>query len=68
MPEVVWVQMLTVPVGSDGEHGDVAASHAAHLLVKLFIKAAQTVDEGILLLALGIVHRELATFFSQVYR
>ena len=50
----------------DSQHGDIAATYAAHLLVKVFIQGAQALDEGVVFLALGIVHRELATFFSQV--
>ena len=52
----------------DGQHGDVAAAYAAHLLVKFLVQGTQALDEWVVFLALGIVHGELATLFGQVDR
>ncbi len=53
---------------SDGEAGDVAATYAHHLVVQFGIGLAQTADEGVVLLALGIVHLERATLLGHVDR
>ena len=52
--------------GRNGQHGDVAASHSTHLLVEVLVQGAQTLDEGVVLFAFGIIHGELATFFGQI--
>ena len=50
----------------DGQHGDIAATDACHLLIEVFIQGTQTLDERIILFALGIIHWELAAFFCQI--
>ena len=52
----------------DGEHGDVAASHTQHLLVKVFVDGPNALDEGVVFLPLGVENGETTAFLGKVDR
>ena len=53
--------------GGDGEAGDVAAAILLHLVVECGIGILETVDEGVVLLALGVIYLECSTLLGHLH-